>query len=67
MPFDCLLQRLATFLKGSVGSFSRGGLMMTNEGRVIYKVNQDRGLIYHPALNAAHLAIFGVFDGEKKG
>lgn len=41
--------------------------MVTNEGRVIYKVNQDRGLISHPALNAARLAIFGVFDGERKG
>lgn len=41
--------------------------MVTNEGRVIYKVNQDRGLIYHPALNAARLSIFGVFDGERNG
>ncbi|CAM9501980.1 unnamed protein product [Ectocarpus sp. 6 AP-2014] len=54
----------ATFLKGSVGSFSRGGLMVTNEGRVIYKVNQDRGLISHPSLNRAKHTVFGVFDGH---
>ena len=38
---------------------------MTHEGRVVYKVNQDRGLISHPALNPASHAIFGIFDGEK--
>ncbi|CAM9687910.1 unnamed protein product [Ectocarpus sp. 4 AP-2014] len=54
----------ATFLKGSVGSFSRGGLMVTHEGRVIYKVNQDRGLISHPSLNRAKHTVFGVFDGH---
>lgn len=57
-------KRSATFLKGSVGSFSRGGLMVTHEGRVIYKVNQDRGLISHPSLNRARHTVFGVFDGE---
>ncbi|CAM9699077.1 unnamed protein product, partial [Scytosiphon promiscuus] len=57
-------QRSATFLKGSVGSFSRGGLLVTPEGRVVYKVNQDRGLISHPSLNRAKHTIFGVFDGH---
>lgn len=38
--------------------------MVTPEGRVIYKVNQDRGLISHPSLNRARHTIFGVFDGK---
>lgn len=38
--------------------------MVTHEGRVIYKVNQDRGLISHPSLNRAKHTVFGVFDGE---
>ena len=39
--------------------------MVTREGRVIYKVNQDRGLISHPSLNRARHTVFGVFDGER--
>lgn len=38
--------------------------MVTHDQRVIYKVNQDRGLISHPSLNEARHTIFGVFDGE---
>ena len=38
--------------------------MVTHEGRVIYKVNQDRGLISHPSLNRARHTVFGVFDGK---
>lgn len=60
------VQAARAFLPGSVGSFSRGGLMVTYDGRVNYKVNQDRGLISHPSLNNAGHTIFGVFDGERK-
>lgn len=66
-PVLFTLQPLATFLKGTIGSFSRGGLMVTHEGRVIYKINQDRGLIAHPSLSEAHHTIFGIFDGEYDG
>lgn len=38
--------------------------MVTPQGRVIYKANQDRGLISHPSLNRARHTVFGVFDGE---
>lgn len=38
--------------------------MVTHEGRVIYKVNQDKGLISHPSLSDAQHTIFGIFDGE---
>ncbi len=37
--------------------------MVTHEGRVIYKVNQDRGLISHPSLASHRHTVFGVFDG----
>lgn len=39
--------------------------MVTHEGRVIYKVNQDRGLISHPSLSEAQHTMFGIFDGER--
>lgn len=52
-------------MKGAVGSFSRGGLMVTHDGRVIYKINQDRGLISHPSLSKAKHTVFGIFDGER--
>lgn len=40
--------------------------MVTHEGRVIYKVNQDRGLIAHPSLSKAQHTIFGIFDGKQQ-
>ncbi|CAM9213203.1 unnamed protein product [Choristocarpus tenellus] len=50
------------FLDDSVASFSRGGLVVSMDGRVMYKTNQDRGLVAHPALGREDQAIFGIFD-----
>ncbi|CAN0212149.1 unnamed protein product, partial [Discosporangium mesarthrocarpum] len=52
------------FLEDSVASFSRGGLMVSMDGRVIYKTNQDRGLVAHPTMGRSDQAIFGIFDGH---